>query len=36
LQRGQENNPDAVAEAKTKYLEKFGVPVEQSGIVVGM
>lgn len=31
LKSGQENNPDAVAAAKTKFQEKFGVPVEQSG-----
>lgn len=29
LKDGEENNVDLLAEAKKKYLQKFGVPVEQ-------
>lgn len=31
LKDGEESNVDLLADAKKKYLQKFGVPVEQSG-----
>ena len=34
LKKGQENDPDAVAEAKKKFQAKFGVPVEQRGTTI--
>lgn len=31
MKDGEESNVDLLAEAKKKYLQRFGVPVEQSG-----
>jgi hypothetical protein len=34
LRDGDENNVDLLAEAKKKYLAKFGKPAEQTGKVL--
>ena len=34
LKKGQENDPDAVAEARKKFQAKFGVTPEQRGTTI--
>ena len=34
LKKGQENDPDAVSEARKNFQAKFGVPPEQRGITI--